>query len=123
MAKWLVLFIGGGTGTLLRFLLSAWTTRQLGNQFPFGTLSVNLAGCFVIGLLAGYLASSPIPEIWRSFLFIGVLGGFTTFSSFALETLQLMRSGQLMSMAFYVFGSNAGGILLAVVGFKAGQSG
>ncbi|MFM7217685.1 MAG: fluoride efflux transporter CrcB, partial [Bacteroidota bacterium] len=112
MGKWTVLFIGGGVGTILRFLLSAWTTRQLGSQFPFGTLSVNLIGCLAIGFLAGSIASHPIPEMWRNFLFVGILGGFTTFSSFGLESLQLLRAGHVFSMSLYLVASNLGGLLL-----------
>jgi fluoride exporter len=86
---------GGAIGSILRYLLTGYVQRLTGNGgFPFGTLAVNLGGCLVVGILS-YLADTRnlfTPES-RAFVFIGLLGGFTTFSSFGSETAALMRDG------------------------------
>jgi len=84
---------GGFLGTILRYAVGGWVHDLLDNtSFPYGTLAVNAAGCLLIGLLSGIAESRSVfgPEA-RLFLFIGVLGGFTTFSSFAYETFSLAR--------------------------------
>ncbi len=88
MANLLYVAFGGALGSVLRYLLSL----GLNGAFPYGTLTVNVAGCFVIGLLAGYGQTS---ETGRLFLMVGVLGGFTTFSAFSLDTLRLVEAGQV----------------------------
>jgi CrcB protein len=87
---------GGFLGSVLRYLISGWTHTLLGERFPWGTLAVNVIGCFTIGGLAAlaYEGQALGPDL-RLFLFIGVLGGFTTFSAFGYETFSLMESGQL----------------------------
>jgi fluoride exporter len=88
--------VGSFLGGILRYGLSVWVHRILDNPwFPFGTLTVNVFGCLVIGFLAGIAEARAVftPEL-RLFLFVGVLGGFTTFSSFALETFSLARDTQ-----------------------------
>jgi CrcB protein len=91
--------VGGALGSISRYLLGAWVqsvSRSI--NFPYGTLAVNLVGCFVIGFLAQLVESRGLfTSESRAFVFIGVLGGFTTFSSFGSETLNLARDGQLMS--------------------------
>ena len=96
-----VLFVGGGSfiGGILRYGLSNWVYRWLDNPwFPYGTLAVNVLGCFVIGLLAGLAETRTAfsPDA-RLFVFVGILGGFTTFSSFALETFALARDTQSLA--------------------------
>ena len=93
-----VLLVGVGSfvGGVLRYGLSTWVYRTLDNPwFPYGTLAVNGLGCLVIGFLAGLAESrAAITPEARLFLFVGILGGFTTFSSFALETFSLARETQ-----------------------------
>jgi CrcB protein len=93
-----ILYVGTGSfvGGILRYLLSTWIYKILGNPlFPYGTLAVNSLGCFVIGFLAGLAeARSIFTANDRLFIFVGVLGGFTTFSSVALETLWLARGSE-----------------------------
>jgi CrcB protein len=92
----LLVGVGGFVGGVLRYGLSTWVHRTLDNPwFPYGTLAVNGLGCLVIGFLAGLAESRAAftPEA-RLFIFIGILGGFTTFSSFALETFSLARDTQ-----------------------------
>ena len=106
MNKIFLLFAGGGIGTLLRFTISGWTNKQFGTEFPFGTLAVNLIGCLIIGVLAGINEKGFLEEEMKLLLFTGLLGGFTTFSSFSLESLQLFRNGQLVQFITYVVISN-----------------
>jgi CrcB protein len=93
-----ILFIGlgGALGSIARYLVSTWVqTAAKSISFPFGTLTVNLIGCFVIGFLAQLAEARGIfTSESRAFVFIGILGGFTTFSSFGNETLNLARGGE-----------------------------
>jgi CrcB protein len=112
-----VLLVGVGSfvGGVLRYGLSTWVHRTLDNPwFPYGTLAVNGLGCLVIGFLAGLAESRAAftPEV-RLFLFVGILGGFTTFSSFALETFSLARDTQSVA-ALVNIGLQLGLGLLAV---------
>ena len=96
--------IGGFLGSVLRYLVGGWVHRGLDNPwFPYGTLSVNLIGCLVIGFLGGLTENRQVftPET-RLFLFLGVLGGFTTFSSFAYETSGLLNDGQFVAASINV---------------------
>ncbi|MEZ5332605.1 MAG: fluoride efflux transporter CrcB [Thermoanaerobaculia bacterium] len=87
--------LGGFVGSALRFLASGWVHRFSGSQYPWGTLAVNVLGSLVLGLLAGLAdLRQVIGPGQRLFLMIGVLGGFTTFSTFALETVSLAQGGQ-----------------------------
>ena len=97
--------VGGALGSMLRFAASNYVAQRHGDAFPLGTLLVNVTGCFLIGFLAavadaeGRLLLNPF---WRQFLMVGMLGGYTTFSSFSLQTLNLARSG-----AWFQAGLNA----------------
>ena len=88
--------LGGALGSIARYLVSTWVQTAAKNiNFPFGTLTVNLVGCFVIGFLAQLAEARGIfTSESRAFVFIGILGGFTTFSSFGNETLNLARGGE-----------------------------
>jgi len=101
-----MLFVGIGSliGGVLRYLLSTWVHRILDNPwFPFGTLAVNAVGCLLIGFLAGLAETRSVftSEV-RLFVFIGILGGFTTYSSFALETFSLARETQLVAASMNI---------------------
>ncbi|MCX8157942.1 MAG: fluoride efflux transporter CrcB [Verrucomicrobiae bacterium] len=91
------IFIGGGLGSLARYWISGWVASRIGEVFPWGTLFVNVSGSFLIGLLA--TVTDPDGRFWlgataRQFLLLGCLGGYTTFSSFSWQTLNLIREGQ-----------------------------
>ncbi len=111
--------IGGFIGAVLRYAASGWVHRVLdaGSQ-PIGTLVVNVSGCLVLGLLAGLaeLRGGLAPDT-RAFLFIGVLGGYTTFSTFGYETFQLLRDGQLFSAALNATANVVLGILGVWLGY------
>jgi len=96
--------VGGFLGSVLRYLVGGWVHRLLDNPwFPYGTLVVNLVGCLVIGFLGGLADNRQVfsPES-RLFVFIGILGGFTTFSSFAYETSAFLNDGQVVAASFNV---------------------
>lgn len=117
MAKWIGLAAGGVLGTLARYFLSGTIHRIFGVAFPFGTLAVNLIGCFVIGFLA-VLAEEKFllgPNA-RIFLMIGFCGAFTTFSTFILETANLTKDGE----SLYAFMNIALSILLGFLVFRLG---
>jgi len=95
--------LGGFIGAVLRYLVSGWVQDRSGSiAFPFGTLSVNLIGCFIIGLLTFLVETRSFFSVeTRTFLFIGLLGSFTTFSTFGNETLVLIRGGRMDMAAFF----------------------
>jgi CrcB protein len=96
MVKFLLIAAGGGVGALLRYLIAGWGQTLVGGWFPLGTLIVNTAGCLIIGALGAYFAGPQlIREEYRIALLVGVLGAFTTFSTFSWETLSLARDGEL----------------------------
>jgi CrcB protein len=116
-----LIFIGfaGFAGTLMRYWLSDWTARRYGETFPTGTLVVNLLGCFLAGLLFylmfdRYLVSPTV----RTVVLIGLFGGFTTFSSFGLQTFTLLRDGELGLALLNIAISNVGGLLMVWVGYS-----
>ncbi len=90
---------GGFLGSVARYLLSGWVQRVTQDSwFPYGTMSVNLLGCLIIGVLAGLAESRGILTPYsRAFLLVGMLGGFTTFSSFSYETASLFSSGRTLA--------------------------
>jgi CrcB protein len=114
---WLLVAVAGGIGTLARYALGGWLARTTGASFPWETLAINVAGSLAIGGLAGALDRGALlsPPL-RMSLMAGILGGFTTFSSFALETLRLAGDGQWRSAGLYVALSNAGGLAAAWIG-------
>lgn len=117
MMKYFLLAAGGAIGTVFRYSLSGYAYRVTGGIFPWGTLAVNSLGSFVIGVLWGLFEVENMPAQARNFLFIGVLGGFTTFSSFALETMNLFREGELKLALYNVLASNMLALVLVCGGF------
>ncbi|MCL4132856.1 UNVERIFIED_CONTAM: hypothetical protein GTU68_010386 [Idotea baltica] len=114
--------LGGGIGSALRFFISE-RCRVLNEDFPLGTLSVNLIGSLLVGLLAGFVFSRPnLPESFRVFLMLGVLGGFTTFSNFSYDSISLIRAGMLSQALLNILVQLVGGILLAGLGFYFGRA-
>ncbi len=108
--------LGAVIGASGRYLVAGWVSRLVPTAFPWGTLTVNLAGCFVIGLAWGLGERALWPPAFRTFLFVGILGAFTTFSSFGLETMHLLRDGEVSRALGYVLGSNLVGLSLVWVG-------
>jgi len=103
-----IVFLGAGLGGALRHGVNVGAARMFGYGFPFGTLIVNIAGSFLMGLLAGYFVFRPgISQHFRLFLTTGILGGFTTFSAFSLDTALLIERHAYWLAAAYVAGSVA----------------
>lgn len=102
----------------MRFLVVSWLTAVSPGQYPWGTLTVNLVGCLAIGMAWGLSANYGWGTSARTFLFVGVLGSFTTFSSFGLETINLVKSGALGQALSYIAVSNLGGFSLVWLGLK-----
>ena len=109
--------LGGAIGSLGRYFLSSQITHVLGSGFPWGILIVNVLGCFTMGVIAelGALTWNLSPEM-RSFLTTGFLGGFTTFSAFALDTALLTERGDLTNSMLYVAGSVGGSVAALFAG-------
>ena len=115
--KWLLLFVGGGLGASLRFALATWVDQRAEVPFPWGTLAVNAIGCFAIGLLATFADEHHVLSAGaRLFLVAGVLGGFTTFSTFGLETWQLIEDRAVWMAAANVLGSVVVGLAAVILG-------
>jgi len=117
MLKYILLAAGGAIGTVLRYSMSGLTYRIVNGGFPWGTLFVNLTGSFIIGFLWGIFEMQNISSNMRNFIFIGILGGFTTFSTYALESLNLFRDGELKLAMSNLFISNICGLILVFAGF------
>jgi CrcB protein len=103
MKELLYVFIGGGLGSLARFLLGKWVNSFHNSNFPFGTFIINIVACFVLGFIIGLADQKQIlsPAI-RLFLVVGFCGGFSTFSAFSSETLTLIQQGHNSTMLLYV---------------------
>jgi CrcB protein len=119
MQALLLVFVGAGLGGVLRHLINNAASRLLGNDFPYGILFINVTGSFVMGLLVGWLAFRA-GEGWtrnaQLFVATGVLGGYTTFSTFSLDAFRLIERGQISLAALYVGGS----VVVGVAGLWAG---
>ena len=114
--------VGGAVGAVLRFLMSSWVYSLAGRDFPYGTLAVNVVGSLLMGFLSILLIErfNLGPE-WRAAILIGLLGGFTTFSTFSMETLNLIESGALARAALNMALSVVLCIGAAWVGVLAGR--
>lgn len=98
--------IGGFVGSIVRFLVSRSVSLAFGAAFPYGTLAVNTIGSFVMGLLfVLFVDRFSDSTLWRAGILIGMLGGFTTFSSFSIETFNLVEAGELLKAGIYVAGT------------------
>lgn len=117
MQAYLIVFLGAGIGGSLRHGVNVAATTLLGTAFPFGTLAINVVGSLVMGVLTEWFALKLDPgQHWRLFLTTGIVGGFTTFSAFSLETAVLIERGTTWSAAAYVLLS----VVLSIGGLFAG---
>lgn len=116
----LVLLVGIGSfmGGMFRYILSLFIHSKIGTTFPIGTLSVNILGSLLIGIVFGLSERSNLSVEWRLFLATGILGGFTTFSSFSNESLGLIREGQFLLAGSYIFGSVILGLAATFMGIS-----
>ena len=132
MLTYLYIALGGGLGSVARYAISGTVARSLNEVFPWGTLTANISGCFIIGLFA--MLTGPdgrvlFPPDFRQFFMVGICGGYTTFSSFSLQTLALARDGDfprasanvIVSVVFCLLGVWLGSVAGAAINQLKGQ--
>ena len=121
---YLIVFIGAGVGGALRHGVNVGAARMLGYSFPYGTVIVNLIGSFAMGALAGYFAyRTGVSQHLRLFLTTGVLGGFTTFSAFSLDSALLIERHGYAQVAIYVLASVLGSLIAVFAGLALFRTG
>jgi CrcB protein len=122
MFKVMLIAVGGGGGAVLRYVVSAWGQRITAGSFPIGTMIVNVSGCLAIGLI-GALLGGPVlvREEYRVAILVGLLGGYTTFSSFGWETFMLLGDGQFARAVANVLLSTLLGLAAVWLGYRLGE--
>ena len=119
----LVIMLGGSLGALMRFIVSSSITEKMGSNFPYGTLTVNVLGSFVMGFLAMLLVERMgLDPLLRLGIFVGFLGAFTTFSTFSMETLNLFEQGESLRALVNMFVSVVLSVLAVWLGVLAGKT-
>ncbi len=121
MITYLYVAVGGAIGSVLRYAGSAFIARQVNEVFPWGTFVVNVSGCFIIGffaMLTGPDGRVVVPPDFRQFFMVGICGGYTTFSSFSLQTLALARDGDMTRATLNV----AASVLFCLIGVWLGSA-
>lgn len=113
---WLYVAAGGALGAILRFVVSGWVQELSAGTFPWGTLTVNVLGSLILGFTVVWLQSTVTSAEVRVFATIGLLGAFTTFSTFTYETAALLQDGEWWTAGGYVLGSLAAGLLGVMLG-------
>lgn len=122
MLKVMVVAVGGGIGATTRYLVSTWAAERFGTDFPYGTLIVNVVGCFIIGafmtLTTERLIVSPY---WRLLVTVGFVGGLTTFSSYSYETFKLLQDADIMMAMYNLLANIIVGFLATWLGISAAR--
>ncbi len=123
MREIVLVFFGAGVGGVLRFVLGSLVYSVTGRNFPYGTLVINLSGSFIMGFLFVLITQryTNLAPYLIAFMLVGVLGGYTTFSSFSIETLRLFQDGKIAYAFTNVLVSTIGGILLTWAGYISAQ--
>ena len=121
---YVIVFLGGGLGAALRHGINLGVARWFGTSFPLATMFINVSGSLVMGLIAGYFAfrGGDASQHWRLFLTTGILGGYTTFSTFSLDVAFLYERGELVHTALYIVGSVALSIFGIFLGLAVARS-
>lgn len=121
MNSYLMVAVGGALGSILRYAVSLLFQSVGFKSYPYSTLSVNTIGCYLIGIVWYIAETKQLPESSRLFLMTGVLGGFTTFSTFSMESVQLLKDGQTLAFIAYILLSNLLGLLFVYTGYSTGK--
>jgi CrcB protein len=122
MTRTLILIaLGGGAGSALRYLTAVLTDRYFHGTFPLATFAVNVAGCFLIGWLAGMLGRYPYQADLKALFITGFCGGYTTFSAFSAENVHLFQSGHSLTAIAYIAASILAGLLAVWAGMAAAK--
>ena len=120
--QWLMIAMGGALGSIARYAAVGYFTPMLNYRFPFGTFVVNILGSFLIGVAYVILVEKAVlASEWRLFFITGILGGFTTFSAFSLEMLQMWQEGHVVNSMLYAASSVVLGLLFAYIGMQLTQ--
>lgn len=117
MPAWIFVFFGGGLGSVARWSIARWLIPKEGD-FPLGTFMANIIACLVLGLLMGYHIKQPLAHQHRLLLMIGFCGGFSTFSTFSAEILNLLKSSNHLLAFAYVGSSLIAGLVAVYIGLK-----
>ena len=118
-----LLIVFGGIGTLARYGLDGWIQYRVGPGFPFGTLTINVLGCLLLGTIGQYgLNHISVPPDLRIGLTTGLMGGFTTFSTFGWESVHLLEGAEWNKAAAYIGASLLGGLLAMMIGLRIGNA-
>ncbi|MGZ3681117.1 MAG: fluoride efflux transporter CrcB [Ktedonobacterales bacterium] len=118
----LLVALGGALGASTRYLLGMWIQTRVGPDFPWGTFVINVTGSFLIGIVLGLVNAGTLSAEARLFLAVGVLGGYTTFSSFSYETLELLGDGNIQAFLFNAIGQLVAGLLAVYLGIVLSRS-
>jgi CrcB protein len=121
MSNILLVMTGGGLGAACRYLLTIGAIRLFGEEFPLGTLTVNLVGCFLIGLAFAYVRRDLVPPQFQLLLLTGFLGGLTTFSTYVLESATFWTGNAGWTTFANIGANNLGGLLLVFIGLWLGK--
>jgi CrcB protein len=121
MSHLLYIALGGAVGALLRYAVMRGAALVATGSFPYGTLAANLLGCFAIGVLWTLSERFSFPPGAEAFVFVGLLGAFTTFSTYGLDAVRLLRAGEVVQGALYLAASNLLGLGLVVLGLAAAR--
>ncbi|MFW5697889.1 MAG: fluoride efflux transporter CrcB [Fimbriimonadaceae bacterium] len=118
-AKVALIFIGAGLGANARYWLACWVQSRVGEEFPWGTILVNVSGSLAMGAMAALLVKPETGDGWRLMVAVGLLGGYTTFSTFSAETLSLLRSGSVSHALWNIALTNFGSLLACALAYLA----
>jgi crcB protein len=117
----ILVIIGGGLGSVSRYLFTLLAARWFGNSFSWGTLGVNLIGCFFIGLIFSLASRNIVSTSARLLIMTGFIGGLTTFSTYALESINFFRNTEITTALINLAANNVGGLALVLVGLWLGN--
>lgn len=118
MGTLLAVGLGGAAGAMLRYGMTTLIHARTGSAFPWGTLSVNVTGAFLLGVIYAALDRGHIPQELQAHLAVGLLGSFTTFSAFSLEAFRLLESGAWVRAGAYILGSVTLGLIFVYMGIR-----